>query len=74
PQSKGIPSREWLEDQESIYKDKFKDELIPRPAYWGGYVVVPTLMEFWQGRPSRLHDRIQYAYVDGLWSIERLAP
>lgn len=74
PQSKGIPSREWLEDQELSYRKKFEDQEIPRPEYWGGYVVVPQQVEFWQGRPNRLHDRIQYTLQDGSWNIERLAP
>lgn len=74
PQSKGIPSREWLEDQELAYQKKFEGKEIPRPEYWGGYVVVPQQVEFWQGRPSRLHDRIQYTIKDENWSIERLAP
>jgi pyridoxamine 5'-phosphate oxidase len=48
---------------------------ITRPSYWGGYIVKPVVIEFWQGRPSRLHDRIQYTLDDnGGWKIERLAP
>lgn len=47
---------------------------VPRPPHWGGYVVVPDLVEFWQGRPSRLHDRIQYHLSDGHWQKERLSP
>ncbi|MCP2040396.1 pyridoxamine 5'-phosphate oxidase [Neisseria sp. HSC-16F19] len=47
---------------------------VPRPPHWGGYVVVPELVEFWQGRPSRLHDRIQYRLQDGVWIKERLSP
>ncbi|MGB4882711.1 MAG: pyridoxamine 5'-phosphate oxidase [Neisseria sp.] len=47
---------------------------VPRPPHWGGYVVIPDRVEFWQGRPSRLHDRIQYRLVDGVWVKERLAP
>ena len=47
---------------------------VPRPPHWGGYVVVPELVEFWQGRPSRLHDRIQYRWADGAWIKERLSP
>lgn len=47
---------------------------VPRPPHWGGYIVVPDLIEFWQGRPSRLHDRIQYRLVDGNWIRERLSP
>ncbi|MDO4434629.1 MAG: pyridoxamine 5'-phosphate oxidase [Alysiella sp.] len=47
---------------------------VPRPPHWGGYVVLPDSVEFWQGRPSRLHDRIRYRLLDGVWLIERLAP
>lgn len=74
PQSKSIPSREWLEQQEAAYKEKFKGTEVPRPEHWGGYVVIPDKLEFWQGRPSRLHDRILYTNHANTWSIERLAP
>ncbi|WP_301669090.1 pyridoxamine 5'-phosphate oxidase [Neisseria benedictiae] len=47
---------------------------VPRPPHWGGYIVIPDLLEFWQGRPSRLHDRIQYRLLDGGWIRERLSP
>ncbi|MFN2573841.1 pyridoxine 5'-phosphate oxidase C-terminal domain-containing protein [Neisseria gonorrhoeae] len=47
---------------------------MPRPPHWGGYIVIPDLIEFWQGRPSRLHDRIQYRLLDGGWIRERLSP
>jgi pyridoxamine 5'-phosphate oxidase len=54
---------------------QFKEEVIERPPHWGGYVVQPVIVEFWQGRPSRLHDRIQYTLEEnGQWRIERLAP
>jgi pyridoxamine 5'-phosphate oxidase len=52
----------------------FADKEIERPAHWGGYIVKPSLVEFWQGRSSRLHDRIQYSLTEGKWKIERLAP
>lgn len=75
PQSSIIPNRAWLEDKEKELTLKFKDQEIPRPAHWGGYVVKPTLIEFWQGRPSRLHDRIQYSLDSNKgWLINRLAP
>ncbi|HBO38636.1 MAG TPA: pyridoxamine 5'-phosphate oxidase, partial [Pasteurellaceae bacterium] len=47
---------------------------VPRPSYWGGYLVIPAIIEFWQGRPSRLHDRIRYRLKEGHWVKERLAP
>jgi pyridoxamine 5'-phosphate oxidase len=54
---------------------KYADEAVPRPPHWGGYLVRPRLIEFWQGRSNRLHDRIRYRKSDsGNWTIERLAP
>jgi pyridoxamine 5'-phosphate oxidase len=75
PQSHVIENREWLEQKVTAMQQKFKNETITRPAYWGGYLVKPVIMEFWQGRSSRLHDRIQYTLQDnGSWMKERLAP
>jgi pyridoxamine 5'-phosphate oxidase len=75
PQSQVIESREWLEKNEEKLKTDLKEDTLHRPPHWGGYVVKPTRMEFWQGRPSRLHDRILYTLgVNGPWKIERLAP
>jgi pyridoxamine 5'-phosphate oxidase len=55
--------------------EEFKQKELKRPPHWGGYVVTPVIIEFWQGRPSRLHDRIQYSLTeDGNWKIERLSP
>jgi pyridoxamine 5'-phosphate oxidase len=75
PQSSIISSREVIEENVIAYRKEFADGNIPRPPHWGGYMVKPVLIEFWQGRPSRLHDRIQYSLLDnGEWKIERLAP
>ena len=74
PQSQVIPGREILEDNIKLFEEKFGDNDITRPPYWGGYIVKPELMEFWQGRPGRLHDRIRYSLLDNKWKIERLAP
>jgi pyridoxamine 5'-phosphate oxidase len=75
PQSKAIESRTVIEDNAKKYEKLFAEQPIPRPPHWGGYRVKPTMFEFWQGRPSRLHDRIQYCLEkDGSWTIERLAP
>ena len=73
PQSSAIPSREFLEEAEKRYQAEFGDAP-PRPAHWGGYCLKPTAIEFWQGRPSRLHDRIHYQLDAANWKIKRLAP
>ena len=75
PQSEVIQDRNWLDNHYLEVAAQFKEEAIQRPPHWGGYVVQPVIIEFWQGRPSRLHDRIQYTLqADGSWKIERLAP
>ena len=75
PQSKVILNREVLEKAANSYTTKFKAQIIPRPKHWGGYILKPNLVEFWQGRPGRLHDRLQYKLTADLnWKIERLAP
>jgi pyridoxamine 5'-phosphate oxidase len=75
PQSQVIESRIWLEEREKTYTKEFSGKQLTRPPHWGGYRVKPICIEFWQGRPSRLHDRIQYTLQeDATWMIERLAP
>ena len=73
PQSQVLPSRTALEARVSAFEAEY-GENPPRPATWGGYRVVPQVLEFWQGRGDRLHDRIQYRLNNGKWKIERLAP
>lgn len=74
PQSQVIESREWLEKNEIEFTRRFESNPLVRPAYWGGFLVKPITIEFWQGRPNRLHDRLQYQLTDDQWKIERLAP
>jgi pyridoxamine 5'-phosphate oxidase len=75
PQSSVIASRQILEERyKTIEKQYAGHDTIKRPTQWGGYLVKPFLIEFWQGRPNRLHDRIQFTLVDGSWRINRLAP
>ncbi|ULQ55274.1 pyridoxamine 5'-phosphate oxidase [Flavihumibacter rivuli] len=75
PQSQVLASREQLEQTEKELAHAFAGKQVPRPAHWGGYRVKPITVEFWQGRPSRLHDRIHYTLEEtGSWRIERLAP
>ena len=74
PQSKIITSREILEENVTANKKRFEGKEITRPPFWGGYVVEPVLFEFWQGRSSRLHDRIEYVKNEKEWIKRRLAP
>jgi len=75
PQSEVINDRAWLEQNEQKVREELADGKISRPAHWGGYRIRPTRIEFWQGRPNRLHDRILYSLQrNGSWKIERLAP
>ncbi|MEO7292361.1 MAG: pyridoxamine 5'-phosphate oxidase [Ginsengibacter sp.] len=74
PQSSVIINRGDLEKNVSKYQQQFGDGEIPRPPHWGGYVVKPIVIEFWQGRRNRLHDRLQYTLSNDKWIIERLAP
>ncbi|HYW34835.1 MAG TPA: pyridoxamine 5'-phosphate oxidase [Balneolaceae bacterium] len=74
-QSSEIESRETLEKKFKEIKKRFKDQEIPLPDFWGGYLLQPSRIEFWQGRPNRLHDRIVYSKINNTdWEIKRLAP
>jgi pyridoxamine 5'-phosphate oxidase len=76
PQSRAIPDRDWLEREFAAVAARYEgdDTDVPRPPFWGGYRVLPSLVEFWQGRSSRLHDRIVYRRDGSRWQIQRLAP
>lgn len=74
PQSQVIPDRKFLEEKFEELKEKSEGKSIAKPAHWGGYIVKPTRIEFWQGRRSRLHDRINFELVKGSWVKSRLAP
>jgi pyridoxamine 5'-phosphate oxidase len=74
PQSQEIKSREELTQKEILIQERFKNEKISRPSHWGGYRLFPVKIEFWQGRASRLHDRIAYRFEGKNWVITRLAP
>ncbi len=73
-QSSVIPSRDVLEEELKRLEKEFEGKEIERPEWWGGYLVAPVSMEFWQGRPNRLHDRIRFTLEGIDWKIERLAP
>ncbi len=74
-QSQVIENREVLEQKLASFEEKFQGiELIPKPDYWGGYRLIPSSIEFWQGRPNRLHDRILYTKNENNWGISRLSP
>jgi pyridoxamine 5'-phosphate oxidase len=75
PQSSIIDNREILEERVLKLEERFRGQtVLPKPQQWGGYEIDPVLIEFWQGRPSRLHDRIQYTRIEGEWKRNRLAP
>ncbi len=75
PQSATIPDRKSLEENVQRFDARFDGDDVPRPSFWGGYYLVPHRIEFWQGRPSRLHDRLVYSRTSsGEWKIERIAP
>lgn len=73
-QSQVIDSREALEEEVARESERFGDGEIPRPPFWGGYRLIPTRIEFWQGRTSRLHDRFEYRRENEGWTIQRLQP
>lgn len=73
-QSKTVSSRQQLEHEMEEAKKKYATEKPKRPAHWGGYLVRPDMIEFWQGRPGRLHDRLKYIFTEGQWAISRLYP
>ena len=74
-QSEVVKSREELDNRLKYFEEKFKGQEIPRPPYWGGYIVKPVSMEFWQGRPNRMHDRLLYTLQDDFsWKLVRLSP
>lgn len=73
-QSEVIESRKVLEDKYAALEKTYENKPVPRPPHWGGYIVVPTYFEFWQGRISRLHDRICYKLKDNAWISARLSP
>ncbi|MDR1054753.1 MAG: pyridoxamine 5'-phosphate oxidase [Prevotellaceae bacterium] len=74
PQSQVIPSRKYLEELVKDFEEEFAEKEINRPSNWGGYILEPNLMEFWQGHANQLHDRLQYTEENGKWKLERLAP
>lgn len=74
PQSSVVPSRKVLEDSYKLYEEQFKHTAVSRPAFWGGYRLQPSRIEFWQGRRSRMHDRIVFSKAVTSWVKQRLAP
>jgi pyridoxamine 5'-phosphate oxidase len=75
PQSQPVPDRAILEQRFAELETQYAGDEVPRPSHWGGFRIVPETIEFWQGRPNRLHDRLRYArQPDGSWRVERLAP
>lgn len=75
PQSTVIENRKWLDEHYETNRQILEGKEIRRPDFWGGFIVRPVIIEFWQGRPSRLHDRLQYSLQEnGNWKLERLAP
>jgi pyridoxamine 5'-phosphate oxidase len=74
-QSQVVPNRAELEERMKEFESRYPDDDIPKPSYWGGYLLAPTQIEFWQGRASRLHDRLCYTKMPGhQWRVQRLSP
>lgn len=73
-QSEVIPNRDVLEQNLATLKLEYENQEVPRPSHWGGFRVIPREIEFWQGRSSRLHDRLRYRLQNGAWIIDRLSP
>lgn len=73
-QSRPLPNRAVLEQKMAAADEAYPGDTVPRPPHWGGFRLMPTLFEFWQGRASRLHDRLEYTPAPGGWTIRRLAP
>lgn len=74
PQSQSIPSREWLMNEVERMSQRFEGAEVPRPPHWGGFLIRPVSIEFWNGRTARLHDRMRYLKSDESWEVSRLAP
>lgn len=74
PQSQVIPDYDFLQNKLKELEQHYQNQPITRPKHWGGFLIKPMIMEFWQGRPNRLHDRIRYTLENRDWRIERLAP
>lgn len=73
-QSETVENRELLDQRMRDYEERFEGEEVPRPHSWGGYAIVPERIEFWQGRPNRLHDRLEFVRTQGSWLMRRLQP
>lgn len=73
-QSETVENRELLDQRVRDYEARFEGEEVPRPHSWGGYAIAPERIEFWQGRPNRMHDRLEFVRAHGIWSISRLQP
>lgn len=74
PQSEIVENREALDKMQEETERRFEGKTIVRPPHWGGYIVIPEVVEFWQGRPSRLHDRVAYCKTEDGWQMKRMAP